>query len=68
MEHNERQREKYIASLDKPKSRVKDCKCFDCVEEHRVLMGDFLKYDMGMSNQEIKETMNPETMPHLFEA
>ena len=67
MEHNQRQREKYFESLDNPKSRIKNCRCFGCVEEDRVEIGDFLKYDMGMSNQEIRETMNRKTMPHLFQ-
>ena len=49
-EHNQEQYEAYInQDIDSGKPFLKNCDCYMCEEETRVLIGDFLKYDMGMN-------------------
>ena len=56
-EHNQKQYEAYMNQDIDRKPLLKNCNCYMCEEEARVLYGDFLKYDMGMSNSEIASEM-----------
>ena len=57
-EHNQEQNEAYInQDIDSGKPFLKNCDCYMCEEETRVLIGDFLKYDMGMNESEIESEM-----------
>ena len=57
-EHNQKQYEAYMnQDIDSNKPLLKNCDCYLCEEETRVLMGDFFKYDMGMSKEEIASEM-----------
>ena len=56
-EHNQKQYEAYMSQDINNKPLLKNCDCYMCEEETRVLVGDFLKYDFGMSNSEIQAEM-----------
>tara|TARA_A100001518_G_C1190244_1_gene36063 strand:- start:342 stop:548 length:207 start_codon:yes stop_codon:yes gene_type:complete len=57
-EHNQEQYEAYMnQDIDSDKPLLKNCDCYMCEEETRVLIGDFLKYDMGMNESEIESQM-----------
>ena len=57
-EHNQKQYEAYMnQDINKKGRLLKNCDCYMCEEETRVLIGDFLKYDMGMSKSEIESEM-----------
>ena len=57
-EHNQKQYEAYMnQDLDSNKPLLKNCDCDMCQEETRILMHQFLKYEMKMSNSEVKSEM-----------
>ena len=47
MEHNQARREAYYAE----KVRT-DCQCWDCTEEARANVMDYLKHDLGYTAQQ----------------
>tara|TARA_R100001594_G_scaffold56341_1_gene90162 strand:+ start:712 stop:909 length:198 start_codon:yes stop_codon:yes gene_type:complete len=53
-DHNQEQYEAYMGQDINNKPLLKNCDCYMCEEETRVLVGDSLKYDFGMSNSEIQ--------------
>ena len=55
-EHNQKQYEAYMNQDIDRKPLLKNCDCYMCEEETRVLIGDSLK-EMGMSNPEIASEM-----------
>tara|TARA_R110002051_G_scaffold19438_2_gene54227 strand:- start:222 stop:416 length:195 start_codon:yes stop_codon:yes gene_type:complete len=55
-EHNQKQYEAYMNQDIDRKPLLKNCDCYMCEEETRVLIGDSLK-EMGMSNSEIASEM-----------
>lgn len=60
--HNQEQYEAYInqdveAIQKNGGTFLKNCDCYSCEEQTRVLAGDFLKNEMGMSNEKINETL-----------
>ena len=59
--HNQEQYEAYInqdvEARQKNGTFLKNCDCYSCEEETRVLAGDFLRNEMGMSNEKINETL-----------
>tara|TARA_R100000781_G_scaffold16360_1_gene13415 strand:- start:2851 stop:3048 length:198 start_codon:yes stop_codon:yes gene_type:complete len=56
-EHNQKQYEAYINQDIDNKPLLENCDCDMCEEESRILMHEFLKYDMKMSNSEIQAEM-----------
>jgi queuine/archaeosine tRNA-ribosyltransferase len=55
-DHNQEQYEAYMNQDIDRKPLLKNCDCYMCQEETRVLIGDSLK-EMGMSNSEIQAEM-----------
>ena len=56
--HNQEQYEAYInQDIDSGKPLLKNCDCYDCEEETRILIADSLKHDIGLSKKEVQSTM-----------
>mgnify|MGYP003149663008 CR=1 FL=1 len=57
-EHNQKQYEAYMnQDINKKGRLLKNCDCYMCEEETRVVIGDSLKYEFGMSNSEIQSEL-----------